>query len=96
MLDDILKKADALVHGDRNESYGHPYDDYKRVSDIFTAITGKAFSPHDAALVMIAVKLARIGKHHDSQKIHVDSLVDLAGYTYVYAKVLEILGRAEI
>ena len=40
---------------------------------------------------MIAVKLARIGKHHEKNTIHVDSLVDLAGYAWVYAQVLDIM-----
>jgi hypothetical protein len=96
MLDDILKKADALVHGDRNESYGHPYDDYKRVSDIYNAITGHHLDPEDCAMVMIAVKLARIGKHHDTNTIHVDSIIDLAGYAWVYAQILDICSREPV
>lgn len=91
MLDDILKKADALVHGDRNESYGHPYDDYDRVSKIYNAITGQHLDASDCALLMIAVKLARIGKHHEKNTIHVDSLVDLAGYAWVYSQVLDVM-----
>lgn len=96
MLDDILKKADALVHGDRNQSYGHPYDDYRRVSDIYNSITGQHIGPDDAALLMVCVKLARIGKHHDTNTVHVDSLVDLAGYAWVYAQILEVMNREEV
>lgn len=96
MLDDILKKADAIVHGERNAAYGHPYDDYKRVSDIYNAITGDYVSPDDCALVMICVKLARIGKHHNTNTVHVDSLVDLAGYAWVYGQVVETMSREEV
>ena len=91
VLDDILKEADRLVHGPRNSDYGHPFDDYSRVSKIYNAITGQHLDASDCALLMIAVKLARIGKHHETNTIHEDSLVDLAGYAWVYAQVLDVI-----
>lgn len=95
-MEDLLKKADALVTGDRNKAYGHPYDDYKRVSEIYNAVTGQHLDPEDCAMVMIAVKLARIGNHHNTNTVHVDSLVDLAGYAWVYAQILDICSRTEV
>lgn len=94
-MEDLLKKADALVNGDRNEAYGHPYDDYRRVANIYNAISGQHLDASDCALIMIAVKLARIGKHHDGPTIHEDSLVDLAGYAWVYAQILDTMKTQE-
>jgi hypothetical protein len=47
-------------------------------------------------MVMIAVKLARIGKHHDTNTVHVDSIIDLAGYAWVYAQILDICSREPV
>lgn len=90
-MEDLLRKADALVNGDRNEAYGHPYDDYSRVAKIFNAITGQYLDASDCAMLMICVKLARIGHHHEKPTVHEDSLVDLAGYAWVYAQILDTM-----
>lgn len=90
-MEELLKKADALVNGDRNQAYGHPYDDYRRVAEIYNAITGQYMDASDCAMMMIAVKLARLGKHHNGNTVHEDSLVDLAGYAWVYAQILDVM-----
>lgn len=89
MLDDILKEADAIVHGPRNEQYGDPIDDYSKVVHIFRAITGIDLDPEDGALFMVAIKLARLAKSHDAGIVHRDSLVDAAGYLWVYGSIME-------
>jgi hypothetical protein len=93
MLDDILKEADALVHGQRNTAYGHPIDDYSRVVDIFKNLSGIQLSPEDGALFMVAVKLARLRHNYEAGIIHRDSLVDAAGYLWVFAQIVESRGR---
>ena len=92
MLDDILKEADRIVHGPRNESYGHPIDDYSRVVEIFGIISGMKLTPADGALFMVAVKLARLTHNLQNGYIHRDSLVDAAGYLWVFAQITEAMG----
>lgn len=87
-MDDVLREAERLTHGDRNASYGPPEEDYARVVAIFAAITGIHLSAADGALFMLAVKLARIAKHHSDGSLHKDSIVDACGYLWVYGMTL--------
>lgn len=94
MLDDVLKEADLLVHGDRNKTYGHPLDDYKRVVDIFRAITGIELTAEAGALFMLCVKLARLGHNFEQHLIHRDSIIDAAGYLWCFAQIAEADGMS--
>lgn len=71
----ILIEAESLVHGDRNESYGHPLDDFRRTAKMWSAILGIEVRPEQVGLCMIAVKLSRECHAHKR-----DNLVDIAGY----------------
>lgn len=78
----ILQEAHRLTHGDRNSSYGHPYDDYActaaLASAILAPILSRPITAHEMALVMCCVKLSRESRHPKR-----DNLVDLAGYAWV-------------
>ena len=89
MLDDILTTADKLVHGDRNDHYGEPIDDYSKVVAIYKTISGIDLDPEEGALFMLAVKLARLATNFEKKLIHRDSLVDAAGYLWVFASICE-------
>jgi len=93
VLDDILKEADRIVHGPRNSDYGHPIDDYSRVVEIFRMLSGVELHPEDGALFMVAVKLARLRHNYEAGIIHRDSLVDAAGYLWVFAQIVESRGK---
>lgn len=73
--DSILLEAQGLVYGDRNASYGHPYDDYSRTAKLWSAILGFEVTAEQAALCMVAVKLSRAC--HTFKR---DNFVDGAGY----------------
>ena len=53
---EILLEAHRLVNGPRQKDYGHPADDYQKVSDIFYSITG----------VDLSVSEENDTIHHDS------------------------------
>lgn len=79
----ILLDAYALVHGDRNGTYGPPAQDYARTAAIFEAITGIELSVQEALLYMVAVKLSRIGfglEQGFEPSMLRDSITDAAGY----------------
>ena len=86
-----LAKAYALVHGPRQAAYDHPANNYRRLAGILNAIwadkLAEPLEAEDAALAMVAVKLAREAYKHSD-----DNLVDLAGYAEV---VQMIHDRAE-
>lgn len=90
----VLRRALDLVTGDRNRSYGPPSQDYARVAAIHRAITGSTITAADAAMVMICVKLSRLGYGLQRPEVDItDSLTDLAGYVYVLEDCLEAESR---
>lgn len=73
---ECLEKAIETVCNDREDTYGKPEDNFKPISDLWSAYKGAEFSPKDVVVMMSLLKIARIttGKHKD------DNYVDLAGY----------------
>lgn len=78
----ILEEAHQLTHGDRNKSYGHPYEDYTCTAALMSAVLAsklkEPLTAHEAALMMCCVKLSR-----ESRVPKRDNLIDLAGYAWV-------------
>lgn len=83
-----LTEAHGLVHGDRNASYGHPYDDYSRSVGIFREWTGIEMTPSQGAMFMMAVKMSRLIESPDKR----DNIVDLAGYAECYRMIRQMEG----
>lgn len=75
----VLTEAQRLVHGARNEDYGHPLDDFGRTAGMVSAMLAhKLKTPltaEEIGLVMVCVKLSR---HINRPKR--DNMVDAAGY----------------
>ena len=78
----ILEEAEKLTNGDRREAYGHPFDDYTRVTEAFNALTGCTLTPQEGVIFMVCVKLAR-----ECHKPKRDNRVDAAGYLNCLDKV---------
>lgn len=71
----VLEEAQRLVHGQRNQDYGHPLDDYTRTAKMWSAILGFEVTAEKAILCMCAVKISRQCNHPKR-----DNMTDLAGY----------------
>lgn len=87
----ILEKAQQLVHGDRQQDYDSPLHNHERVALMVSAIIGMPITPHQAALIMEAVKLAR-----ESFKPKVDNRIDGAGYWLVADEILQAEAAGEV
>ena len=78
----LLREAERLITGDRNQTYGSPTQNFTNTAEIWTAqmrhklAPGVVFEAHDVAALMIGLKLARL--QADPKKL--DTWVDLAGY----------------
>ncbi len=72
----ILREAERLVHGPRQEAYGHPIHDFTRTGRMWGAILGiPDVSPEKVGLMMVALKVSReVNQHND------ENLIDGAGY----------------
>jgi len=81
MTKDILEEALSITQGDRRESYGHPLQDFERVSHMATGLIkhklkdGQSLDADDIWRLMICIKLSR-----DVYKPKRDNKVDIAGY----------------
>lgn len=79
----------SLVTGDRNDAYGHPYAESKRICEIYNAIRGHVnggwkLTPIEFEYVMIALKLSRQQNSHKR-----DNFDDLCGYADLLCVVTE-------
>lgn len=75
----VLTEVEGLVHGGRNDAYGHPLDDFSRtagmVNSLFLSKLREPFTPDEIGMIMCCVKLSR---QRNAKKR--DNMVDLAGY----------------
>lgn len=72
----ILTKAKELTIGERNKTYGDPIENFTRFGQILTGYFGMEFSAHDAAMIMMLAKVARV----PATPTHEDNYVDGAAY----------------
>lgn len=86
----ILQEAQRLVHGARQANYGHPFDDYTKVSRLWSVILDCDVSPQQAALCMVAIKISREMHMHKR-----DNLVDGAGYFAVLELIQQEADRRQ-
>lgn len=80
----VLVEADALVNGDRQRDYGHPWDNYTDIAEGWSVLTDTVITPETAASMMIWLKLCR-EKHFPKH----DNRVDAAGYVKVLDMIVE-------
>ena len=55
----LLDEAYQLVTGDRQQSYGHPADNFSRVARLWSVALDKEVTPEHVATCMILLKIAR-------------------------------------
>lgn len=84
----LLREADRITSGDRQQEYGHPLDHWTITAGLWSNLFGRPFKPSDVGLAWICDKLAR---HMHGQK-H-DNLVDIAGYARCIEKVSQEQAR---
>ena len=79
---DAAYAAWQLTKGPRQDQYGHPWDDYNHVRRLFSTLTNYKhnLTVQEAILFMVCVKMARLMKSLNIEKMHEDSLVDAIGY----------------
>lgn len=76
----VLRRAEELVCGVRNEEYGTPYDSLKRIADLWSAYLGKFITAHEASVMMVLLKASR--SVTDSKADTFDDMASYAALAY--------------
>tara|TARA_Y100000992_G_C21095735_1_gene410151 strand:+ start:221 stop:499 length:279 start_codon:yes stop_codon:yes gene_type:complete len=81
MKNSILIEAARLVDGDRQQDYGHPQDDFKRIATIWSTLLENKLNvdltASEVGAMMIALKLSRTAFKNKR-----DNWIDIAGYAH--------------
>ena len=75
---EYLERATKIVQGQRQFDYGNKYENHENIAKLWSAYLGYEVSPHDVAICMLLVKVARL-KHRNTE----DCYVDMAGYAAI-------------
>jgi hypothetical protein len=75
----------------RGTVYGHPAINHKRIADLWSAYLDYPIQPHQAALCMALVKVARLSESPS----HDDSLIDCLAYIAISKTVYDAQTDAE-
>lgn len=82
-----LDKAKECVLKDRQSTHGKPEDSFGLIAKFWSSYTGHDIKPHDVAVMMGLLKIARI-KH---KPLNEDNWVDFAGYAACGSELAEQL-----
>ena len=79
---EYLDTAARIVTGQRQYEYGDKYQNHNNIAKLWSAYLDYEISPHDVAMCMLLVKVARI-KHKRTK----DCYVDMAGYAAIAGEI---------
>ena len=80
---DILDTAKEYVTKDRAATHGDAERNFGLIAAYWSAHLNKNISPHDVAVMMTLMKLARM----KSNPAHADSAIDAAGYSALAGEI---------
>jgi hypothetical protein len=85
----LLREAEEITCGARNIDYGDPVTNHRNIATIAGVATGWNMDEHDAVMVLIAAKIARIRISPDKRDHYVD-LMAYAGIAYECAMARKV------
>lgn len=74
--EEVLRKANEMVNGQREEDYGTPENNFKNIADVWSWYLDLELSALDVANMMTLMKMARI----KGNSFKADSYIDAIGY----------------
>jgi len=79
---DILKEAQNLIGADRQKDYGDKLTNHTNIAALWSIFLQKKIMPHDVAVCMALVKVARLMHQHKK-----DSYIDMAAYAAIAGEI---------
>jgi len=84
ICENILEQAKELVGGDRQKDYGDKLTTHQNIAALWSIFLRKKVTPHDVAMCMALVKVARLMHAHKK-----DNYIDLAAYAAIAGEINE-------
>lgn len=72
----VLEDANKIIHGDRNDDYGHPLDNHGITAGLWGIYLGIELTPEQVCILNILQKISR-----SMNKMTRDTIVDIPGYS---------------
>ena len=79
---EILEQTIRILTGQRQQDYGDKVVNHRNIADLWSSYLNKKISPHDVAICMLLVKVARL-KNRKTK----DCYVDMAGYAAIAGEI---------
>ena len=80
---EILSEAKNLVDGDRHKDYGDKTENHKNIAKLLSAYLDTKVEPHDVAIMMCLLKIARTKLGDVSE----DTYIDMAAYGAIAGEI---------
>lgn len=89
MRSQILREAERIIYGDREDEYGSPAVNLQATADLWSAYLERQLNapikPYDVALMMVLLKVSRA---KNGGQTSIDHFVDIAGYAAIAGELL--------
>ena len=80
---DFLEEATKLASGQRQIDYGDKTENHKNIAILWSAYLGHTITPHDVAILMCLLKVARTKLGAISK----DTYMDMAAYSAIAGEI---------
>ena len=87
---EIFEEAKRLTAKDRQEKYGTPYNNHRRIANLWSAYLDETITPEQVAIMMALMKVARSMQEH-----HEDNYVDGTAYFAIAGELAAIKKRQD-
>ncbi len=102
----ILDTAKKITSSDRNEAYGHPYQNHTCTAEFWSSYRQRrqerSSDALDVCVEMILTKISRLANRRGDLKSsldfliqHMDTITDIAGYARNMEQIVEAVWEAE-
>ncbi len=87
--DEILKQAQDLVSGDRNDTHGDAFENHAEIAEFWNIYLKKlqpmaSITAEDVALMMVLLKISR---NTQGNKSNIDNFIDMCGYAAIAGEI---------
>ena len=83
-IEENLRTALKLLSGKRQHEYGNKKENHENIARLWSAYLDHYISPHDVAILMVLLKVARAKFGNPSS----DTYIDMVGYSAIAGELI--------